>query len=927
MRRLVALLLLLFGGWQTANAYTVAQSAFGSGTTTAAATFSSSVAAGSVIVTSVTAGTDCTGWTVNDTVNSGNYTFGSSNTGGACFFWIVANATGTPTVTVTASGGYSINMFVHQLTGWVGTPTADATLATPYTATNATIAESPITTAHNNEFLWTEAAYGATFATGTPSGWTVIGGSGLCNYCVAWAFEATSGTTNNFSQTLNASTTWYGVTFGIYDLPAAVTGGSFPPLNHGFGFSPVSYTPQAATPTFSPTAGSYSGTQTVTISSTTPSSSITYCTTATTCTPSISYSGPVSVASSQILFAFATASGYSQSATSNASYTISGASPAATPTFTPAAGSYGTAQTVSISTVTGGATITYCVSATTCTPSTTYTTPITVSSTETVYAFANASGYTQSTTGSAAYTITGSGPATPTVLMTQSTSGCSTGYNDFTGCTTNTQYLNWGAVSGATSYTVYRNINGGGYTALSGCTTITPTTCTDATATNTNGGNTYTTETAYGYYVIATNGSGNSSPGYAATYIYQNGPNQACSNYSSSGYSGITETTTSGNKLFQVTAGSGILPFSWAGGAGFSSGTPPFLYVEPWNSGQPSCTGGTATGTGGTGYYCASNTATSSQSGGSFSAGTQEGCYVTQNAQAGHTYDLAGQYGTGGYIQQYASPPLAPQYDLNLGAMNTGTIALYISDLTSTYATGIHSRPGGNGASTGDIFSHWGLTLLSGATPGTGVTCSPTPAANQWTTCTFPLVDIGIGVGTVSGSVSNHWHGTGTLSGSTVTISTTIDGATTNIVNGDVIVQGNSDSGVCTVTGISGLPASFTVSGCNAGSGIQFYDTQFTPTSTCSGSPIDNGGWLRDVGTTMPVNVYIGAPNAGTGGVASCSAATSTTWGLGTGSNATIPSVSSTTFNYQRISAYKPAIVHSGSPTVFFGVDNFGFTH
>jgi len=80
---------------------------------------------------------------------------------------------------------------------------------------------------------------------------------------------------------------------------------------------------------------------------------------------------------------------------------------AATPTFSPAAGSYTTAQTVTISDSTAGATIYYTTNGATPTASSTkYTAAISVSSTETIEALAVASGDTNSAIGSAVYTIT-----------------------------------------------------------------------------------------------------------------------------------------------------------------------------------------------------------------------------------------------------------------------------------------------------------------------------------------------------------------------------------------------------------------------------------------------------------------------------------------------------------------------------------------
>lgn len=81
----------------------------------------------------------------------------------------------------------------------------------------------------------------------------------------------------------------------------------------------------------------------------------------------------------------------------------------ATPTFTPAAGSYSSAQSVTISCSTSGATIHYTTDGTTPTASSpTYSSAITVSSTKTIKAIAVKSGMTNSDVASATYTITAS---------------------------------------------------------------------------------------------------------------------------------------------------------------------------------------------------------------------------------------------------------------------------------------------------------------------------------------------------------------------------------------------------------------------------------------------------------------------------------------------------------------------------------------
>ena len=89
-----------------------------------------------------------------------------------------------------------------------------------------------------------------------------------------------------------------------------------------------------------------------------------------------------------------------------------------TPTFSPAAGTYSTTQTVTISTTTSGATIRYTVDGSTPseTAGTLYSAAITVSSPETVKAIAYESGMTDSSVASATYTISASTPSISSLL-------------------------------------------------------------------------------------------------------------------------------------------------------------------------------------------------------------------------------------------------------------------------------------------------------------------------------------------------------------------------------------------------------------------------------------------------------------------------------------------------------------------------------
>jgi hypothetical protein len=157
----------------------------------------------------------------------------------------------------------------------------------------------------------------------------------------------------------------------------------------------------------------------VTISTATPSATIYYTTNGVTpTTNSTVYTGPITVSASELLEAIAvsttgglkavaTVSGGTVSLVSSAAYTIT--PPTALPTFSPAAGTYFSAQTVAISSTTPSATIFYTTNGSTPT--------ITVGATETLKAIAVATGDSASTVNSAAYTITPA-PVMPVVPPT-----------------------------------------------------------------------------------------------------------------------------------------------------------------------------------------------------------------------------------------------------------------------------------------------------------------------------------------------------------------------------------------------------------------------------------------------------------------------------------------------------------------------------
>ncbi len=203
------------------------------------------------------------------------------------------------------------------------------------------------------------------------------------------------------------------------------------------GVSSASYTIQlpAAAPTFSPAAGTYNSTQTVSIKCSNTNAVIYYTTNGSAPTASSAvYSGPVTVSSNETLSAIALASGGSNSPVSQAGYTIT--PPATAPVYSPAAGGYGAVQTVTLSDATSGAAIYYTTNGSTPTAqSTVYTGPITVSASTNFQATALAPGGSLSPVTKAWYTIT-LPAATPVISPTPGT------YNIIQSVTLNTSTPN-----------------------------------------------------------------------------------------------------------------------------------------------------------------------------------------------------------------------------------------------------------------------------------------------------------------------------------------------------------------------------------------------------------------------------------------------------------------------------------------------------
>ncbi len=165
--------------------------------------------------------------------------------------------------------------------------------------------------------------------------------------------------------------------------------------------------PVVANVTFSPAGGTFTTTQNVSLATTTAGATIRYTTDGSTPTETVGtiYTGAINVASTTTIKAIAYKSGSTSSSVTSETYTI--VPVVANVTFSPAGGTFATAQNVSLATVTAGATIRYTTDGSTPTETvgTIYTGAINVASTTTIKAIAYKAGSTSSAVTSAIYTI------------------------------------------------------------------------------------------------------------------------------------------------------------------------------------------------------------------------------------------------------------------------------------------------------------------------------------------------------------------------------------------------------------------------------------------------------------------------------------------------------------------------------------------
>ena len=246
---------------------------------------------------------------------------------------------------------------------------------------------------------------------------SVTGSAPVICYTTNGATPATNGTSGCTTGTLYTTA----ISVSASETVKAINGGTGY-FDGAVGSATYTINATGATPTFSPVAGTYTGTQSVTISVTGSAPVICYTVNGSTpvtngtsgCTTGTLYTTAISVASSETVKAINGGTGYVDGSVGSAAYVINGTG--ALPTFSPVAGTYTGAQSVTISVSGSAPVICYTVNGATpatngtsgCTTGTLYSTAISVAASETVKAINGGTGYSDGSVASAAYIINSS---------------------------------------------------------------------------------------------------------------------------------------------------------------------------------------------------------------------------------------------------------------------------------------------------------------------------------------------------------------------------------------------------------------------------------------------------------------------------------------------------------------------------------------
>jgi hypothetical protein len=166
--------------------------------------------------------------------------------------------------------------------------------------------------------------------------------------------------------------------------------------------------PTVTAPAISPASESFAGSVSVSITDSTNGATIYYTTDGSTpTTSSLQYSGPISVSTTETISAVGSATGFLTSSVAQQTFTLQ--TQTLMPTFSPVAGSYSAAQTVTISDATPGAKIYFTTDTTTPVPNagTTqlYSAPLSVGTTTTINAIATSGSLSNSPVSSSTFAI------------------------------------------------------------------------------------------------------------------------------------------------------------------------------------------------------------------------------------------------------------------------------------------------------------------------------------------------------------------------------------------------------------------------------------------------------------------------------------------------------------------------------------------
>ena len=324
--------------------------------------------------------------------------------------------TATPPTVTFAATGTSAAAFSAATTGaCTATATGGASFATTVTFTPTAVGPASATLTATNSLKNAGTALISGVGTpappaGTPT-FSVAAGTYTTVQTVTIAdatagaaiYYTTDGTTPTAKSTLYSAPITVGVTETINAIANAA----------GYTASPVATAayvvnlPTAATPAFSVATGTYTTPQKVTITDATTGAAIYYTLDGSMPTASsTAYTGPITVGVTETINAIAVVTNYNNSAVASAVYTINLPVTAA-PTFSAAAGTYTTVQTISISDATTGAKIYYTTDGSTPTSSSAvYSSAILVPVSATIKAIAeNPPNYNNSPVATAAYVI------------------------------------------------------------------------------------------------------------------------------------------------------------------------------------------------------------------------------------------------------------------------------------------------------------------------------------------------------------------------------------------------------------------------------------------------------------------------------------------------------------------------------------------